>query len=190
MSITDDGDYGAKQVGFLEIIWGEGFLSPGGIEELDLMLSGLNISNKDVLDVGCGCGGAAFHLTRNYNVNSVTGIDVEPLVIQRATELAHKYSLTDKTNFEVVEPGPIPFEENQFDVVFSKDAFLHIPDKEALAFEVARVIRPGGLLVASDWMRSNDEPLSYEMMEYIAAEGMDIKTNTPNLGRQIINTIA
>ena len=174
MSITDDGDYGAKQVGFLEIIWGEGFLSPGGIEELDLMLTGLNISNKDVLDIGCGCGGAAFHLTRNYNVNTVTGIDVEPLVIKRANELAHKYRLTDQTNFEVVDPGSLAFEENQFDVVFSKDAFLHIPDKEGLAVEVARVIRPGGLLVASDWMRSNDEPLSDEMMEYIAAEGMDM----------------
>ena len=174
MSITDDGDYGAKQVGFLEIIWGEGFLSPGGVKEIDLMLTGLNISNKDVLDIGCGCGGAAFHLTRNYKVNSVTGIDVEPLVIKRATELAQKYCLTDKTNFEVVEPGPFTFEENQFDVVFSKDAFLHIPDKEGLATEVARVTRPGGLLVASDWMRSNDKPLSDEMMDYIAAEGMDM----------------
>ena len=116
MSITDDGDYGAKQVGFLEIIWGEGFLSPGGIEELDLMLAGLNISNKDVLDIGCGCGGAAFHLMRNYKANTVTGIDVEPLVIKRATELAHKYRLTDQTKFEVVDPGPLAFEENQFDV--------------------------------------------------------------------------
>ena len=174
MSITDDGDYGAKQVGFLEIIWGEGFLSPGGIEELDLMLSGLNIANKDVLDIGCGCGGAAFHLTHNYKVNTVTGIDVEPLVIKRATELAHKYCLTDQTKFKVVDPGPLAFGENQFDVVFSKDAFLHIPDKEGLANEVARVIKPGGLLVASDWMRSNDEPLSEKMMEYIAAEGMDM----------------
>tara|TARA_B100000989_G_scaffold268267_1_gene222863 strand:- start:980 stop:1768 length:789 start_codon:yes stop_codon:yes gene_type:complete len=174
MSITDDGDYGVKQVGFLEVIWGEGFLSPGGIEEIDLMLTGLNISNNDVLDIGCGCGGAAFHFAQNYNVNSVTGIDVEPLVIKRANELAQKYYLEDKTNFEVVEPGPLAFKENQFDVVFSKDAFLHIPDKESLALEVARVIRPGGLLVASDWMRSNDEPLSNEMMEYIAAEGMDM----------------
>ena len=174
MSITDDGDYGARQVGFLEIIWGEGFLSPGGIEELDLMLSGLDISTKDVLDIGCGCGGGALHFARNYNVNSVTGIDVEPLVITRAIKLAHKYGLTDKTNFGVVEPGPLAFENNQFDVVFSKDAFLHIPDKEGLAADVARVIRPGGLLVASDWMRSNDEPLSREMLEYIAAEGMDM----------------
>ena len=67
------------------------------------MLTGLNISNKDVLDIGCGCGGAAFHLTRNYNVNTVTGIDVEPLVIKRANELALKYRLTDQTNFEVVD---------------------------------------------------------------------------------------
>ena len=65
------------------------------------MLTGLHISNKDVLDIGCGCGGAAFHLTRNYNVNSVTGIDIEPLVIKRANELAHKYRLTDKTNLKL-----------------------------------------------------------------------------------------
>ena len=164
MSITDDGDYVEKQVGFLEIIWGEGFLSPGGIEELDLMLTGLNISNKDVLDIGCGCGGAAFHLTRNYKVNTVTGIDVESLVIKRATELAHKYRLTDETHFEVVEPGPLTFEENLFDVVSRKEASLHIPEKEGLAVEVARVIRPGGMQVARDWVRSTNEILSDKKM--------------------------
>ena len=77
MSITDDGDYGAKQVGFLEIIWGEGFLSPGGIEELDLMLTGLNISNKDVLDIGCGCGGAAAAESARHLCRSRRGMRVD-----------------------------------------------------------------------------------------------------------------
>jgi phosphoethanolamine N-methyltransferase len=29
-------------------------------------------------------------------------------------------------------PGPLPFESASFDVVFSKDAIVHIPDKAAL----------------------------------------------------------
>ena len=174
MSITDDGDYGEKQVDFLEIIWGEGFLSPGGFEEIDLMLGDIEISEKNVLDIGCGCGGGAFHLARNYSAKSVIGIDVEPRVIKRANELAQKNCLTERTNFQVVKPGPLIFTENQFDIVFSKDAFLHIADKEELAVGVSRIIRPGGRLVASDWMRSNDAPLSDEMTEYIAAEGMEM----------------
>ena len=35
MSITDDGEYGQKQINTLELIWGEGFLSPGGNKEID-----------------------------------------------------------------------------------------------------------------------------------------------------------
>ena len=42
MSITDDGQYGDKQIRFLEAIWGEGFLSPGGVTEIDLVLEGID----------------------------------------------------------------------------------------------------------------------------------------------------
>ena len=34
MSITDEGEYGKKQINTLEMIWGEGFLSPGGSDEI------------------------------------------------------------------------------------------------------------------------------------------------------------
>ena len=33
MSITDEGEYGKKQIDTLEMIWGEGYLSPGGASE-------------------------------------------------------------------------------------------------------------------------------------------------------------
>ena len=37
MSITDEGEYGKKQIDTLEMIWGEGYLSPGGASEIDLI---------------------------------------------------------------------------------------------------------------------------------------------------------
>lgn len=174
MSITDDGEYGQKQIDFLELIWGKGFLSPGGTAEVDLVVEGLNLSGLHILDIGCGCGGAIFHLIEKHDVAHAIGIDIEPLVITRAKVLSDKYNLNEKTKFEEVTPGPLPFPDQHFDMVFSKDAFLHIPDKETLMADISRVLKPHGLVAASDWMRLDDNPPSQVMQDYIAAEGLDM----------------
>ena len=93
MSLTDEGHYGPKQLNLLKVVWGEGFLSPGGTAEIDEIMTGVDATGRTVLDIGCGCGGAAFHLLKKYNVKSVEGIDPEPLVIQTAKDLAIKISL-------------------------------------------------------------------------------------------------
>jgi len=174
MSITDEGHYGDKQIRFLETVWGEGFLSPGGTGEIDLVLKGIDIRGLHVLDIGCGCGGAAFHMLRHHGAASVIGIDIENLVIERADELARKYGLEQAARFITVAPGPLPFEPNSIDVIFSKDAFLHIPGKEELMQDCARVLRPGGVIAASDWMRVDDNPPSPAMQDYIKSEGLDM----------------
>ena len=105
MSLTDEGHYGPKQLNLLKAVWGEGFLSPGGINEIDEVMKGIDASGKTVLDIGCGCGGAALHLIKNHGAKSVLGIDIESLVIQRAEELAVKYNLSSLAYFRCVKPG-------------------------------------------------------------------------------------
>ena len=46
MSLTDEGHYGPKQLNMLKVIWGEGYLSPGGSEEIDEIIGELDLSNK------------------------------------------------------------------------------------------------------------------------------------------------
>ena len=82
-----------KLLNLLKTIWGEGFLSPGGTNEIDEVIKEIDVSGKNVLDIGCGCGGAAIHFIKSHNVKSVLGIDTESLVIQRAEELALEYNL-------------------------------------------------------------------------------------------------
>jgi hypothetical protein len=41
----------------LQFMWGDGFLSPGGPEEVAEMLAGIDLSGKRVLDIGSGLGG-------------------------------------------------------------------------------------------------------------------------------------
>ena len=174
MSLTDEGHYGPKQLNLLKTVWGEGFLSPGGTDEINRIIKGIDVSNKTILDIGCGCGGAAIHFIKNHGAKMVIGIDTESLVIKRAKELAKKYNLSNRVKFRCVESGSLDILDESVDIVFSKEVFLHIANKDDLIKDIYRVLKPRGLVVASDWMRIDDNPPSQKMQEYIAAEGLDM----------------
>ncbi len=69
-----------------------------------------------------------------------------------ARALISAKGLAERVRFQLVEPGPLPFPDASFDVVFSKDAMVHIEDKAALYAEVLRVLKPGGWFTAADWL--------------------------------------
>jgi phosphoethanolamine N-methyltransferase len=166
-------------IGLLELVWGEGFLSPGGPDEVDRVVAGIPLAGARVLDIGCGVGGVDLHLVRAHGAGHVTGVDVEATVLAVADERAQLAGLAERMSFAQVEPGPLPFPDASFDVVFSKDSIVHIPDKEALAADVFRLLRPGGWFVASDWLIGHDGEPTPEMSEYIAAEGLDFGMASP-----------
>jgi phosphoethanolamine N-methyltransferase len=136
----------------LQFMWGKGFLSPGGPQEVRDMLSGHDLRNKRVLDIGSGVGGVDLLLVEEHGAAEVVGIDVEAELVDEARRLVRDHGLDSRIRFELVEPGPLLFAGESFDVVFSKDAMVHIPDKAALYAEVLRVLKPGGLFIAADWL--------------------------------------
>lgn len=167
-----ENEYTDDFVAAMELIWGDGFLSPGGTEELALFLDGVDLKGKEVLDVGCGIGGCAVALAGDYGASHVLGIDIEQPLLDRAAARAEQHGLSDRLSFKLVEPGPFPLEDASFDVVFSKDAMIHIEDKHALFKEVFRVLRPGGLFVASDWMRRDEEKPGPEAQRWLDVVGL------------------
>ncbi len=171
--------YDDVSIAFLEELWGDGYLSPGGPEEVARVLEGLDLSGKTVLDIGCGAGGITAALARDYGAARVVGIDVEAPVCESARRQAEKSGVADRVEIRLVEPGPFPFPDASFDVVFSKDSIIHIPDKAFLAGEAFRVLRPGGWFVASDWLISHDGAPSPEMADYIAKEALDFGMASP-----------
>ena len=172
MQQTEGPEYGEAMVEALELIWGAGFLSPGGPAEVARILAGLPVAGASVLDIGCGVGGIDFLLAEAHGAGEVLGIDVEAANIERAAEAAARRGLSDRVRFQAVAPGPLPFPERQFDFAFSKDAIIHIPDKETLFADVFRVLKPGGWFAASDWLRADDGPPSAAMASYIESEGL------------------
>ncbi|SHJ08788.1 Methyltransferase domain-containing protein [Shimia gijangensis] len=171
--------YDNQVIHFLEDMWGDGFLSPGGAEEATLVVEGLDLRGKTVLDIGSGSGAIAVLLAGTLGAKKVIGIDVEEPVVNEARQRAAAAGLSDRIDIQLVEPGPFPFPENSFDIVYSKDSIIHIPDKETLSRDVYRVLRPGGWFAASDWLISHDNTPSPEMQDYITAEDLDFAMASP-----------
>ncbi len=172
-------EYTEQFVAGLEWIWGEGFLSPGGPEEVAAILEGLDLGGGEVLDIGCGLGGVDLLLVREHGATRVTGIDVEPPLIDRARRTVAAAGLTGRIDLRLVEPGPFPFADATFDFVFSKDSIIHIPDKAALYGEVLRVLRPGGVFAASDWLAGGGTPYSAPMRAWLDIVGITFDMETP-----------
>ena len=169
---ADIGEYDDGMQALLQLVWGDGFLSPGGPQEIARVLEGCDIAGKRVLDIGCGLGAIDVLLVQAHGAGHVVGIDLEPDLVRKAAVRVAAAGLSERVELRVVAPGPLPFPDESFDVVFSKDSLVQIPDKTAIFAEVCRVLRPGGQFIVSDWLRGGSGSYSPEMLEYFRLEGI------------------
>jgi phosphoethanolamine N-methyltransferase len=168
--MSGDGDhtvvYGDDFIAKLELLWGDGFLSPGGADEIAELFRDEDLSGASVLNLGCGLGTMDRILARDHGAERVLGVDIETQLIERAQAAAKRDGLEDRVTFQLVAPGPLPFPDGSFDVVTSKDAIICIKDKRAVYGELLRVLKPGGRLIVSDWF-GGTPPFSAEMRAWM-----------------------
>jgi ubiquinone/menaquinone biosynthesis C-methylase UbiE len=172
-------EYDDALVALLELVWGEGYMSPGGPDEIRTIVEGVDLAGKAVLDLGCGTGGVTRFLAETYRPARIVGVDIDRGLIERAGKHTAVAELRSILSFRSVRLGPLPFADASFDLVFSKDAMVHIENKEALFAEIFRVLRPGGSVAASDWMSGTDGPFSAAMAYYLQAEGLGFGMASP-----------
>jgi SAM-dependent methyltransferase len=166
------GEYDEGMQALLQLVWGDGFLSPGGADEVRRVLEGVDLRGCRVLDIGCGLGAIDVLLVKEHGAAEVVGIDLEPDLVRRARERFVAAGVAETIRAQVVAPGPLPFPDGSFDVVFSKDSLVQIPDKGTIFAQIKRVLRPGGLLVMSDWLRGGEGEYSPELLEFFRLEGI------------------
>ncbi|MCW3023105.1 MAG: hypothetical protein JWR30_2427 [Conexibacter sp.] len=92
-----------------------------------------------LLDAGCGSGRTLDELVR---YGRVSGIDLSPQAVAAAQRRGHQ-------DVRVGRVEQLPFADGTFDVVTCLDVIEHTPDDRASLAELRRVVRPGGLLLAT-----------------------------------------
>lgn len=110
------------------------------------VVDGTDLVGAQVLDVGCGRGGAVGLLARYAGASRVVGLDLSfgnvVFAARTATEGA--------TAFARGSAEQLPFPDRSFDVAFNLESSACYPSMESFYREVARVLRPGGTFLYAD----------------------------------------
>jgi ubiquinone/menaquinone biosynthesis C-methylase UbiE len=107
--------------------------------------------DERLLDVGSGDGGVARLLRQR--VAEVVAVDVEP---------SDDWRDGDGISFYVADAEKLPFGDEEFDLVHSKDSLHHMEDPERAIVEYRRVLKPGGTALIVESNRHN--PIFYVHM--------------------------
>ncbi|XP_050257073.1 phosphoethanolamine N-methyltransferase 1 isoform X2 [Quercus robur] len=167
----DNVQYKSSGILRYERVFGQGFVSTGGIDTTKEFVQKLELKpGQKVLDVGCGIGGGDFYMAENFNVD-VVGIDLSINMVSFALERA--IGLNCSVEFEVADCTKKTYPENSFDVIYSRDTILHIQDKPALFRSFYKWLKPGGKVLISDYCKNAGTP-SLEFAEYIKQRGYDL----------------
>ena len=115
------------------------------LDEAEVALVAPHAQGKRVLEVGCGTGLILERLGRV--ASEAVGVDLSPGMLEKARARGlevHEASAT-----------ALPFEDASFDVACSFKVLAHVADIEVAMAEMARVVRPGGHIVAEFYNASS-----------------------------------
>jgi SAM-dependent methyltransferase len=117
----------------------------------------VDLAGKDVLEVGCGRGGGALFVFERLSPRSLVGLDVAHVAVRGCNRRFGRPGLS----FVAGDAEALPFPERSFDAVLNVESSHHYPDTGRFLREVRRVLRPGGVLLFSDFRASPDAASSF-----------------------------
>lgn len=122
-----------------------------------------------ILDVGCGVGGTASHLAQRWSKSAqITGITISRAQARHATELARSRK-QDNLTFIECDAMHQAFADQSFDIIWTLESEMHMPDKERFLDEIVRLLKPGGWLVMATWnvRDTRSAPLTVAEKEHV-----------------------
>jgi ubiquinone/menaquinone biosynthesis C-methylase UbiE len=135
---------------FMAVI-GKRVIHPGGRAATEQLLERAAIdADTKVLDVGCGVGTTAITVAERFGAD-VTAVDIEPLMLQRAEAAVEAADVGDRVHVRDGDILALDFPDDSFGVVIAEAVTMFV-DRARAAAELIRVCRPGGRVLATEFM--------------------------------------
>jgi len=99
-----------------------------------------------VLDIGCGTGALLVRLQETRSTIQLTGVDASAEMLKIA-----RGRLSSNITLRQCWAEELPFDDSSFDTIASCNMFHFIRNPQVALEEMFRVLRPGGMLVITDW---------------------------------------
>jgi len=173
----DENQYSRNGILRYAAIFGRTYVSVGGETTTSMFVATLGLKKgMKVLDIGCGTGGSAFFMARRYEAE-VYGVDLSTNQINLAQEYRQEMEpqVKYRTQFYVEDVTTMEYPKDFFDVIYSRDAIMHIEDKASLYSNLLYSLKPGGKLLVSDYCRGDQEN-SQRFLDYVAQRNYKLHT--------------
>src|SRR6516165_572955 len=160
---------------FMAVI-GKRVIHPGGRASTEALLARAQITgSSQVLDVGCGVAATAIQIARRHGAR-VTAADISPLMLDRAEANTRAPGVADLVTVTSADILALPFDDAAFDVVIA-EAVTMFTDRPKAAAELARVTRPGGRVLATEfYWRTPPTPEARDVFLGQVCPGMQFDT--------------
>jgi ubiquinone/menaquinone biosynthesis C-methylase UbiE len=146
-----------------------------------------------LLDCGCGPAVMTAELAAIVTPGPVIGVDVSAAQFEIGRSTA-RASGTENLQLITASVERLPFDDHEFDVVFSHALLEHVRDVGAAVAELSRVLAPGGVLgiCSPDWGGFLVSPATPEILDALSAYERLQATNggNPRVGRELANHTA
>lgn len=106
----------------------------------------VDLSGKDVLEVGSGRGGGASYVARYLGPKTLVGLDLSA----KAVAFCNRHYSIENLSFRQGDAEALPFPDASFDAVVNVESSHNYPSMTRFLGEVLRVLRPGGHLLITD----------------------------------------
>lgn len=110
------------------------------------------VENKTVLDIACGTGYGIAILKKQ--AKHLTGVDVDPIAAAEALA-----ECDDKADVLLGDGLGLPFADASFDVITSFETLEHLRERSIFLTELARVLRPDGVMLLSTPNANYSQPV-------------------------------
>ena len=104
----------------------------------------LLLEGKDLLEIGSNQGGASLFYLQNYNLKSITGVDISDFKAEVSKLFFEKMGVTCNFHFQRAFAENLPFSTESFDAIIAYDVFEHVADVLKSLNECYRVLKYGG----------------------------------------------
>ena len=146
-------------------------LDVGWKRELMALATKSMASHARVLDLACGTGDLAFAAGAVARNGHVLGIDASPMMIEQANVRASRETPANNVKFRVGDLTSLDVPDASVDVVTAGYALRNVPNYERGVAEIARVLKPGGVVATLDFYRPEAWAWRQLLLFYLSAAG-------------------
>jgi cyclopropane fatty-acyl-phospholipid synthase-like methyltransferase len=166
-----DGDtWTPKRIKVAEMIWGDGFTFPGGVDyALELVKPMKLNAEKSFLDIGCGLGGASRAIAKTFGI-WVTGMEASATVAAAGMRYSEEHGMAAKAPITAFDPKQVQLPAGKYDAVCVRKVFSRLGDKKPLFAEINKTLKPQGHVIILDYTLRDPDAASPALKAWRAAE--------------------